>query len=310
LSLTVCFFLLAGWTFPQEKQADQQKPPTEADQKPIPLPSNLVLIPVTVMDPYDRFVTGLRKEHFEVFDDKIKQEIAFFGEEDAPISIGIVFDVSGSMKEKVNRARVALRRFLDTSHPDDEFFVVGFNHITQLVQDFTTSAEQIMSKLTLIDPDGRTALYDAGYLGIEKARQGKHPRKAILIISDGQDNSSRYTYGQLRNMVKESEVQIYALGIFSLYDRNSTGDSVGRSILEEVTSLTGGRAFFPDTPVELDDVITRIALELRHQYSLGFYPTNTMREGEWRKVRVRVNPPRGLPRLNVRAREGYYAIQN
>jgi Ca-activated chloride channel family protein len=177
----------------------------------------------------------------------------------------------------------------------------------QLVQDFTMSAETIMSKLMLIAPEGRTALYDAAYLGIEKVRQGKHARKALLIISDGQDNSSRYTYGQLRDLVKESDVQIYAIGIFGVNERATSNEALGRSILEEITSLTGGRAFFPDTPIELEDVLTRIALELRHQYSLGFYPTNASREGEWRRIRVRLNPPRGLPRLTVRAREGYYA---
>ncbi|HXF05503.1 MAG TPA: VWA domain-containing protein [Blastocatellia bacterium] len=292
----------------QSPPSSQNPPP---DQAPVVrLGTNLVVVPVTVMDPYERYVTGLRREHFEVYDDKVKQEIVFFAEEDAPISIGIVFDVSGSMREKVNRARIALRRFIDTSHPDDEFCVIGFNHQAQLVQDFTSSAEQIMSKLTLIDPSGRTALYDATYLALEKIRQGKHPRKALLIISDGQDNSSRYTYGQLRERVKESDVQIYAIGIFGLYERGQSAEALGHSILEEITSLTGGRAFFPDTPVELDDVIARIALELRHQYSLGFYPTNPPREGEWRKLRVRVNPPRGLPRLTVRARDGYYAVQN
>jgi len=295
----------------QTSQATQQKPPAGFEQAPaVRLGTNLVIVPVTVMDPYDRFVTGLKKQHFEIYDEKVKQEIAFFSEEDAPISIGIIFDRSGSMREKINRSRIALRRFIDASHPDDEFFVICFNHEADLIQEFTPSAEQIMSKLTLVEATGRTALYDATYLGLEKIRQGKHARKALLIISDGQDNSSRYSYGQVRNLVKESEVQIYGIGIFGMHERGTSNESIGRSILEEITAMTGGRAFYPDTPVELDDVITRIALELRHQYSLGFYPTDTSREGEWRRLRVRVNPPRGLPRLTVRAREGYYAIQN
>ncbi len=292
----------------QQPSPGQSRSPSLEQAPAVRLGVNLVIVPVTVMDPYDRFVTGLRKEHFEIYDEKVKQEIVFFSEEDAPLSIGIIFDVSGSMREKIGRARVALRRFLDTSHPDDEFFVIAFNHQPQLVQDFTESADTVMSRLILTVPAGRTALYDATYLGIEKVRQGKHARKALLIISDGQDNSSRYTYNQLRDLVKESDVQIYAIGIFGLYERATSNEALGRSILEEITSLTGGRAFFPDTPVELDDVLTRIALELRHQYSLGFYPTTPPREGEWRRIRVRVNPPRGLPRLTVRAREGYYAV--
>jgi Ca-activated chloride channel family protein len=261
------------------------------------------------MDPYDRFVTGLRKEHFEIYDEKIKQEIVFFAEEDTPLTIGVVFDVSGSMKEKIDRARIALRRFIETSHADDEFFLIGFNERAELIQDFTRSGEQVVSRLALREPSGRTALYDASYLAIEKVSRGQHHRRAILIVSDGMDNSSRYTYSQLRDQVRETGVQIYAIGIFGAFHRASSEESVGRSILEEITSMTGGRAFFPENPVELDDVITRIALELRHQYSIGFYPTNVAYDGSWHRVRIKVLPPRGMPRLKWRAREGYYAAR-
>ncbi len=295
-----------------EGTAGTQETPKSAkpqDQTPaVKLGTNLVTVPVTVTDPYDRLVTGLRKEHFEIFDDKIKQEVAFFAEEDAPISIGIVFDVSGSMKEKIGRARVALRRFIDTSHADDDFFLIAFNHMTSLAQDWSTGGEELLARLSLTEPSGRTALYDAAYLGVEKVRQGKHDRKAILIITDGLDNSSRYTYSQLRNTMKEAGVQIYGLGIFSFNNRND--ETVGRSILEEITALTGGRAFFPDNPAELDDVITRIALELRHQYSVGFYPSNASHDHDWHRIRVRINPPKGLPRLTVRSREGYFTVVN
>jgi Ca-activated chloride channel family protein len=287
-------------------QDNTQSPPFDQGA-PVRLGVNLVSVPVTVLDPYERFVTGLRKEHFEMYDDKIKQEVVFFAEEDAPLTIGIVFDVSGSMKEKIQRARLALRRFIDTSHPDDEFFLIGFNERAELLQDFTSSGDQITARLALREPGGRTALYDASYLAIEKVGHGQQKRRALLIISDGMDNSSRYTYRQLRDQIKETGVQIYAIGVFGLFHNSVHEEALGRSILEEITSMTGGRAFFPGTPVELDDVITRIALELRHQYSLGFYPTNVALDGEWHRLRVKVNPPRGLPRLRVRAREGYYA---
>lgn len=302
--LTLVFYLGAG------ASAQNHQPPSPFDQEgPVRLGVNLVSVPVTVLDPYERFVTGLRKEHFEIYDDKIKQEVVFFAEEDAPLTIGIVFDVSGSMKEKIQRARLALRRFIDTSHPDDEFFLIGFNERAELLQDFTSSGDQINARLSLREPGGRTALYDASYLAIEKVAHGQQKRRAILVISDGMDNSSRYTYRQLRDQIKETGVQIYAIGIFSLFHSSVQEEALGRSILEEITSMTGGRAFFPGTPVELDDVITRIALELRHQYSLGFYPTNVAYDGEWHRLRVKVNPPRGLPRLRVRAREGYYAAK-
>ncbi|MCS6806558.1 MAG: VWA domain-containing protein [Acidobacteriota bacterium] len=288
----------------QQRTPSPTQPETAATVR---LDVDLVTVPVTVLDPYDRFVTGLRKEHFEIYDEKIKQEVVFFAEEDAPITIGIVFDLSGSMKEKIQRARLALSRFIDASHPDDEFFLIGFNERPELLQDFTTSGQQLTSRLMLREPSGRTALYDAAYLAIEKVAQGQQRRRAILIISDGMDNSSRYTYRQLREQIKETGVQIYAIGVFSTFGGYSQEEPMGRAILEEITSLTGGRAFFPNTVPELDDVITRIALELRHQYSLGFYPTNVAANGEWRKLRVKVTPQRGLPRLRVRGREGYYA---
>ncbi|MBI3951587.1 MAG: VWA domain-containing protein [Acidobacteria bacterium] len=303
LALTVLLLFGSGAFAQQEPKSSS--PFNQAPQ--VRLDVNLVTVPVTVMDPYERFVTGLRKEHFELYDEKVKQDVVFFAEEDAPITIGIVFDVSGSMKEKIQRARLALRRFIDTSHPDDEFFLIGFNERAELLQDFTSSGDQVTSRLVLKEPAGRTALYDACYLAIEKLGSGQHKRRALLIISDGMDNSSRYTYRQLRDQIKETGVQIYAIGIFGLFHNSTQDEAMGRSILEEITSITGGRAFFPDTPVELDDVITRIALELRHQYSLGFYPTNVALNGQWHQLRVKVNPPRGLPRLRVRGREGYYA---
>lgn len=311
VSLVIISCLVLAFSLEREASSTQapRQPSRPQEQSPaVKLGSNLVTIPVTVTDPYERLVTGLRKEHFELYDDKIKQDLVFFTEEDTPISIGIVFDVSGSMKEKIQRARVALRKFVETSHQDDDFFLITFNHATALAQDFTGSGDEVLARLSLVETSGRTALYDAAYLGVEKVAQGTHLRKSVLIISDGLDNSSRYTYSQLRNLVKEAGVQIYALGIFSL---NSRGDEVvGRSILEEITALTGGRAFFPDNATELDDVITRIALELRHQYNVGFYPSNSARDGQWHKMRVRINPPKGLPRLTVRAREGYFASPN
>lgn len=293
----IVFLLLAPDASAQEK-GDRSSPPDELP--PVRLESELVMVPVTVTDPYDRFVTGLRKGDFKIFDDKIEQDIAFFAEEDAPVTIGIVFDLSGSMKtgQKTHHARLALKRFIDTSHPDDEFFLIAFNQRAKLLQDFTSSADQIVNRLTLRNPGGRTALYDACYLALEKVAHGRHTRRALLIISDGMDNSSRYAYRHLRELVKERDVQIYAIGLFTGY---------GGYIIEEITSLTGGRAFAPMSAFELSDVVTRIALELRHQYSLGFYPTNAMLDGNWRRIRLKVRPIPGLPRIHVRGREGYYA---
>ena len=253
--------------------------------------------------------TGLGKDHFEVFDDKVKQQIAHFTDDDAPVSLGIVYDVSGSMKERVGRSIRALRRFIETSHADDDFFLIGFNDRAKLVQDFTTSGDNILGHLMFASPHGSTALYDAAYLAVEKVQQGRQSKKALLIISDGQDNNSRYTYKELRNRVKEADVQIYAIGITD--PANDTLAGFGRSVLEEVTRMTGGRAFFPNAynEPELVEICTRIALELRHQYSVGFYPTDIQSESKWHKVQVKVNPPRGLGRLSLSYRDGYQSFK-
>lgn len=283
---------------------DDTKIQKQADGKII-LDTEVVNVIVSVTDPYGRFVTGLGKDHFEVFDDKVKQQIAHFTDEDAPVSLGIVYDVSGSMKERVARSIRALRRFIETSHSDDDFFLIGFNDRAKLVQDFTTSGDSILGKLMFVNPHGSTALYDAAYLAVEKVQQGRHSKKALLIISDGQDNNSRYTYKELRSRVKEADVQIYSIGITDPVNDSLAG--FGRGILEEMTRMTGGRAFFPNAynEPELVEICTRIALELRHQYSVGFYPTDIASETKWHKVQIKVNPPRGLGRLSLSYRDGY-----
>jgi Ca-activated chloride channel family protein len=283
---------------------DDAKAQKQADGK-ITLDTEIVSVVISVTDPYGRFVTGLGKDHFEIFDDKVKQQIAHFTDEDAPVSLGIVYDVSGSMKERVSRSIRALRRFIDTSHNDDDFFLIGFNDRAKLVQDFTTSGDNILGKLMFVNPHGSTALYDAAYLAVEKVQQGRHTKRALLIISDGQDNNSRYTYKELRGRVKEADVQIYAIGITDPVNDSLAG--FGRGVLEEITRMTGGRAFFPNAynEPELVEICTRIALELRHQYSVGFYPTDIGSEVKWHKVQIKVNPPRGLGRLSLSYRDGY-----
>jgi len=265
----------------------------------------LVNVPVTVTDPGGRYVTGLEQGNFEVYEDKVKQDVKFFSDTDNPVSIGIIFDISGSMKSRINRAHEALMKFVDASHDEDDFFLVAFNSGAKVIKDFTTDGRGIANALTLVEPKGSTALYDAAYIGVEKVRQGRHNRKAIIIISDGQDNSSRYTYNELRKIIKETDVQVYALGITDFGGGGSL-EFEGQSVLEEITRTTGGRAFFPSTAIDLEDSITRIALELRHQYSLGYVPQNSNHDGRYRKIKVVINPPKGLPRLYVSAKDGYF----
>jgi Ca-activated chloride channel family protein len=299
---------------PPVKPAAEQK----TDKKPAPkselptdirLDTDVVTFTVTVTDPYNRLVTGLDKQHFEVFEDKVRQSISFFNDDDVPVSLGIVFDVSGSMKGKLDRAREALKAFIDTSHGDDDFFLVGFNQRANLLAEFT-DGDTLSNKLTLVAPDGQTAVYDAVYLAIEKVKQGRHNKRAVLLISDGQDNSSRYSYGELRKQLKEAGVQIYCIGIVELGGGSGgTLDLQGQAILEEIAQVTGGKSFFPRSAAELEDMTTRIALELRHQYSIGYEPTNVKRDGQWHKIKVQVKPPRGLPSLRVQHKEGYYSVQ-
>jgi Ca-activated chloride channel family protein len=292
---------------PTEPAVGPVVPQLTDDTKPVIVHTDLITLTVTVTDTYGRFVTGLGQNAFTVFDDKTQQEITFFSDEDAPVSLGVVFDVSGSMSgDKIQRAREALSKFVDTSHARDEYFLIGFNQRAQLLLDHTRDSDALMQKLTFVQTHGQTALYDATYLGVERVTRGAHPKRAILLISDGQDNSSRYTFSELRRLLKESDVIIYAIGIVSSGDDNQLGYG-GRAILEELAGVSGGKAFFPSTGAEMNDTFERIALELRTQYSIGYRPTTFANDGKWHKIKIKVQPPRGFPRLFVRGREGYFA---
>ncbi len=302
------FVMLCG-TFAGIAQTAEPTPPIEDDDsKPISVKTDLVTFTLTVTDLYGRFVSGLNKNAFTIFDNNAEQEITFFSDADAPASIGILFDISGSMSsEKLGKARKALEKFINTSHPSDEYFLIAFNDRAQLVLDRTRDGDALLQKLTLVQTKGSTALYDACYLGIERVTRGTRQKKAMLIISDGQDNASRYNFGEVRRLMKESDVTVYAVGIMDGRDSGSITGMQGQAFLDELTSVTGGKAFYPQTDVELDEIFERIALELRHQYSIGFTPKDFNPDGKWHKTKVKVKPPRGISRLTVRTREGYYA---
>ena len=268
--------------------------------------ADLVLVPLTVTDPMNRLVTGLEAPNFEVFDDNAGQVIKTFSTEDAPVTIGIVFDLSGSMGSKFVRARKALSEFLRTSNPADEFFVVGFNDKPAVIVDYTSDPEDIEARMVMLKPENRTALIDAVYLGIDKLKQAKYERKALLIISDGGDNRSRYTEGELRRIVRESDVEIYSIGIFDVYAPTSE-EELGPILLSNISDMTGGRMFRVDDVSELGDIATRISAELRNQYVVGYRPSQMKKDGKWRKLKVRLVPPPGLPPLTVHFRQGYYA---
>jgi len=267
---------------------------------------DLVLVPVTVTDPQDRLVTGLEKENFQLFDNNTGQTIKSFATEDAPISIGIVFDLSGSMQSKFVRARKALTAFLSTCNPQDEFFVVGFNDRPAIVVDYTSDVEDVEARMVMLRPQNRTALIDAMYLGVNKLKQAKYDRKALLVISDGGDNRSRYTEGELTRLVRETQVQIFSIGIFDQYAPTEEEQN-GPLLLNGLSQVTGGRMFRVFDLQDLSDIAERISEELRDEYVLGYTPTDRRRDGSWRKLKVRLSPPAGLPELTAHSREGYYA---
>jgi len=275
----------------------------------IRIDKTLVLINVTVTDPLNRFVTGLEKEHFRLFEDKIEQTITQFSSEDAPISIGLVFDTSGSMGSKLQKSRQAASEFFKTANPSDEFFLVQFNDRPELTVPFTTDTDRLQSTLTFTQSKGRTALLDSVYLAMHEMKKAHNPRKALLIISDGGDNSSRYTETEIKNAVREADVQIFAIGIFESFgNRGRTPEeAAGPGLLNELAEQTGGREYAVENVAELPDIAAKIGVELRNEYILGYTPKNRERDGKYRRVQVKLNQPRGLPPLHAYFRLGYYA---
>jgi len=267
---------------------------------------DLALVNVTVTDPYNRLVTGLETDNFRVFEDNVEQEVVTFSAEDVPISIGVIFDFSGSMSNKVGKAREAALQFFKTANPQDEFFLVSFNERAELTSSFTNSVEDLQSRMMLTPPKGRTALLDAIYLGLSQMRGAHNAKRALLILSDGGDNHSRYNESDIKRLVKEADTQLYAIGIFDpLGFRNRTPG--GPSLLSEVTEMTGGRVFAVEKLDELPDIASKIGMELRNQYVLGYRPSNKAHDARWRKLKIKLRAPKGLPPLSVYSKTGYYA---
>ena len=270
---------------------------------------DMTLVNVTVTDPLDRLVTGLEKEHFRVYEDGIEQEVQTLSSEDVPVSIGLVFDMSGSMSDKVEKAREAAVEFMRTANPRDQFFLVSFNDRAELTSGFTSSVDELQNRMMFTASKGRTALLDAVYLGLSQMRGAHNGKRALLIISDGGDNHSRYNENDVKSFLKEADCQLYAIGIFDPIGIRSrtTEELEGPSLLSEMTEMTGGRVFPVGNLGELPDIAAKIGMELRNQYVIGYKSSNAHRNGAWRKIRVKMRPPKGLPPLNVFAKTGYYA---
>src|SRR6516225_3647031 len=217
----------------QEASAEKSQTPT------LKVDVDLVLVNATVTDSLNRYVSGLEANHFQLWEDKLEQKVEYFSAEDVPISIGVIFDVSGSMKDKISTARQAAATFLKTGNPEDEYFLVEFANRPEVVADFTTDVTKLQSKLLVTPAKGMTAMYDSVYVGLEKLKEGTNPKKALLLITDGEDNRSRYTFQNVKDFVKEQDVQIYGIGIVDDFNSQLSAGRTGRAMIEELADITG-----------------------------------------------------------------------
>jgi Ca-activated chloride channel homolog len=310
LTAAIALAVAAQQTGPMKNPVPAQpKPPANAVGKPLVRSVDLVLVPVTVLDPYDRLVTGLEADNFRIYENGVEQEITHFSEDDVPVSLGVIFDASGSMSDKLAKAKMAAMQFFETANPQDEFFLVDFSDRAALISPFTSDISLLRDRLMFAHDAGRTALYDAIYLGLSEMRGAHNSRKALLIISDGGENHSRYSEGDVREFLKESDVQLYAIGIYEpLADRFRTPEEgEGPELLQELADMSGGRVFPVSNINELPDIAGKISMELRNQYIVGYKPSDHDNNGKWRKIKIDLRPPQGLPPLRAYYKRGYYA---
>jgi len=287
-----------------------QEPKTADSNFSLNVDVDLVQLPVSVVDREGRVIEGLTKNDFHVFEQGAPQEITFFKHEDIPLSVGLVIDNSGSMHNKRALVNEAALNFARESNPQDETFIVDFDDNAYLEQDFTPSIDDLMRALSFLDTRGETALYDAVYLANEHLRDGKKDKKAILLITDGEDNKSQFPLVRVVEALRQSQVTLYAIGLLDEDRRgflNRSPSTKAKSALQKFAEITGGQAYFPQSLSEIDGLCKRIAHDLRSQYTIGYTPTNKNLDGSWREVTVRVDAPRNLKTAIVRTKPGYYA---
>jgi VWFA-related protein len=297
-------FAVAQVTVPQRPKPAPKKDVPTVQRGNIRVDTTLILVPVTVNDPINRPVSGLEKENFRVYEDSVEQEITQFAMDDEPVAVGLVFDTSGSMGAKLVTSRLAASQFFRISNPEDEFFLVEFDDSPHLRVSLTHDSGLIENQLTFSRSHGSTALLDAIYLALHEMKNSKKNKKALLLITDGGDNHSRYSEKEVTNMVRESDVLIYSVGVFG--GGSSPEEAGGPGLLRHISEQTGGR-LFEAIPAELPDVAKKIGIELRNRYILAYSPKNQQRDGKYHKITVKVVPPRGLPKLNAHWRLGYNA---
>ena len=318
-ALLAALLWAAGSLYPQGRPAQRPKAgEAEAGAKSGRKPSfgvdvNLVIMNTAVVDPQGRFINGLGKEDFAVYEDRVLQKIESFKQEDIPISLGIVMDTSGSMKRKIQAVGQAALLLVQSSNPEDEIFIVTFNTDVELLEDYTSDLDDLKEALDNVTVGGGTALYDAVFLGVEKAQKGRKLKKAVVLISDGEDRDSRYKLEEVLDKIKEADVQVHAIGLLDPEEKpglfggifNKSRQKSARQVLEKIAEETGGKAIFPQDVSQVNEIIKSIAHELRNQYSIGYLSSNDRKDGTWRAVRVTLTRPDA--KHKVRTRAGYYA---
>ncbi len=272
---------------------------------------NLVLLHVSVLNERGVFVSGLTQDSFKVFEDKVEQKLAVFKQEDVPVSVGLVIDNSGSMKDKRPEVNTAALTFVETSNRQDEAFVVNFNddYYLDTEHDFTNDINEMKAALERIDARGSTALYDAIIGSLDHLKKGHKDKKVLLVVTDGEDNASRHNLEDVIEEAQRSDALIYAIGLYSKEDYHEDRGAMNKAKrgLQQLAQATGGLAFFPEEVDDTEAICTQIAHDIRNQYTVAYYPTNTAQDGTYRTVQVDVVPPKGAGKLTVRTRTGYYA---
>ncbi len=287
-------------------------PPGQGPGHKIESEVELVVLHVTVEDSGGQFVTGLTQDNFRVFEDKAEQKISFFSSRDIPVTMGLVIDNSGSMREKRDQVNAAALAFVHTSNPEDEAFVVNFNdeYYLDTEGDFTSDPKNLSDALARIDTRGSTALYDALIGSLDHLKKGHKDKRVLLLVTDGDDDASTNTFENALKFAEQSDATIYAIGVFSDDDRQHDKRMVKHStrVLTELSEATGGAAYFPANLAEVTPICEQVAHEIRSQYSIGYYPVNTAKDGTFRAVQVQLaEPPKNHGKLSVRTRSGYYA---
>jgi Ca-activated chloride channel family protein len=288
-----------------DNQTIAKSAPAARNPSSIRVDVNMALVPVTVMDSAGRNVTGLSQENFRVFDDNEQRPIIAFGTSEAPISIGLIYDCSRSMTDKFNIARQAPVRLFEQLNPEDEAFLITVSDKPALRQDFTSEFSQIQNALMFTHPNGTTSLVDGIYMGLQQLKKAHNPRRALIVVSDGGDNNSRFNLRDLSRLAAETDAEIFAICIFQ--NPQSEEEANGPALLSRLAEVSGGINYMIGDVNSVRSTFSKIGVTLHHQYMLGYYPTENGPSGKYRKIKVQVLVPQGIQRLRIVARGGYYA---